>query len=570
MSAQTGTPSFIPSVPSARMSERVKNRWRMFITTPNPVLIRELRQSARLTRTPFILMTLTVMVALIQCTIGGIVGATSSSATTGMSLYHTFFSLAFFVVTIVGPALAANGVASEREGRTWEAVILTGLSPKTIALGKFMAAFTSIATYIVMLAPVGALPFLFGGVTTLDIVMGFVYLLAFSVLSVALGLAISSALSSGRVAIVLTLLLAFGISIVSYVICGPLMSIAVSELWSAIVAGPPIWLPMAYTRAPFSVEYIAFLVFIPVIFTVVPAWFLFEITVANIQGITDDRASGLKRWLMVVGPLVTIGLCVGLLATGRSLTFVAISIVMTSMWMFWVFVVFVFQAEAIGPSRRVLTHWDRIQAGFLRRFLGPGMWRTMVTIMVMGTVALAALGAIAFVWLMLDKTIIALDRTTLAAGIIALSLYLTTYLWFVCGLAAWLRSFDRTVTVARVMLFASMFLTIVGPWIVVSMAGALMTGDLDSLLLGASSPVFAYLIPHVFDDLDQQVLLIFVVGFCAVYGGAGLLLLRMSRTRCKRMMQQQKEYWLTVHARLQQEDAAQQQASEPTDNAAIP
>ena len=86
---------------------------------------------------------------------------------------------------VVGPAVAANSIASEREGRTWEAVLLTGLSPTVIARGKFLAAFTAIAMYIVMLAPVGALPFLFGGVTATEVVLAFAGLFLIALLSVA-------------------------------------------------------------------------------------------------------------------------------------------------------------------------------------------------------------------------------------------------------------------------------------------------------------------------------------------------------------------------------------------------
>ena len=62
--------------------------------------------------------------------------------------------------------VTARVTGVERCG-TGEAVIMTGLPPKTIARGKFLSAFTNISMYIVMLAPVGALSFLFGGVTAL-------------------------------------------------------------------------------------------------------------------------------------------------------------------------------------------------------------------------------------------------------------------------------------------------------------------------------------------------------------------------------------------------------------------
>ncbi|HNT00161.1 MAG TPA: ABC transporter permease, partial [Polyangiaceae bacterium] len=216
MSAQTGTPSFVPSPPSSRAVDLARTSLRRVRNNPNPIWIRELRQAARLGRTPIILMTITALVALLMTAIGGIMSVAASPSTIGITLFHTFFSLAFFVVTLLGPALAANSVASEREGRTWEAVILTGLPPKTIARGKFLSAFTNISMYIVMLAPVGALSFLFGGVTALEVVVAFFFLFLFALLGVAFGLAISSALASGRTAILLSLLLAFPLTLVAY------------------------------------------------------------------------------------------------------------------------------------------------------------------------------------------------------------------------------------------------------------------------------------------------------------------------------------------------------------------
>ena len=72
---------------------------------------------------------LTLALALLMCSIGGLAAASETTpAAIGGALFQVFFSLAYLVVVIVGPAVAANGVASEREGRTWEAVLLTGLT----------------------------------------------------------------------------------------------------------------------------------------------------------------------------------------------------------------------------------------------------------------------------------------------------------------------------------------------------------------------------------------------------------------------------------------------------------
>src|SRR5260370_14826912 len=117
-----------------------------FLGEPNAIWMREMRQSARLARTPWILFALTLTLALLMCSMGGLAAASETTpAAIGEALFQMFFSLAYLVVVVVGPAIAANAVAAEREGRTWQAVLLTGLQPKAIARGKFIAACTRIA-----------------------------------------------------------------------------------------------------------------------------------------------------------------------------------------------------------------------------------------------------------------------------------------------------------------------------------------------------------------------------------------------------------------------------------------
>ena len=81
---------------------------------PNPVWMRELRQSARLQRTPVILMTITIAVALLISSVGGIASVTAEPAKVGVGIFHTFFSLAFALVTWLGPAVAASTIAGEK------------------------------------------------------------------------------------------------------------------------------------------------------------------------------------------------------------------------------------------------------------------------------------------------------------------------------------------------------------------------------------------------------------------------------------------------------------------------
>ena len=166
MSAQTGVLSVPPPPPGVRGVKRMKALADHLVSSPNPVWMRELRALSRLQRTPVILAVTTGMITLLIASVGGVAAATGTEpARVGNWLYQTFFSLAFALVTWMGPAMAATSIAAERSGHTWEALELTGLGPRAIARGKFLAALTYVSLYLVMLMPVGGLSFLFGGVT---------------------------------------------------------------------------------------------------------------------------------------------------------------------------------------------------------------------------------------------------------------------------------------------------------------------------------------------------------------------------------------------------------------------
>jgi len=499
-------------------------------------------------------MTVTALVALLMSAIGGIMSVTASPATTGIVLFHTFFSLAFLVVTLVGPALAANSVASEREGRTWEAVILTGLPPKTIARGKFLSAFTNISMYIVMMAPVGALSFLFGGVTALEVVVAFFFLFLFAVLSVAFGLAISSALASGRTAILLTLLLAFPLTIAAYLGLGLGLSFAAHEAWPTVLEGPPVWLPTAYERAPFSIEYVTFLVLIPIASVILPAWFFYEITVANLTSLTDDRATGLKRWFAVMTPLLTAAAVIPAVTAPISDPSPAFMISMSVMLVFLVFAIFVFQGDSIGPSRKVLIHWERKNAGWLTRFFGPGLLKTSTLIFIMGAASLLVIGAAGVGVCFLSPHVTG-GRDLEAQRVISFLEYAATYFLFLAGFAAWVRTRSSTPGIARVMLLVAIFLTAAGPWIVAAIAGVISDGSDEALVVAAPSPFFAFVLVESLDKSYRGLAMIAGAICSLAWALIGLGLFAAAANRAKQIIHKHHAMLAEADAMLAKEDA---------------
>jgi ABC-type transport system involved in multi-copper enzyme maturation permease subunit len=541
---------------SRRLADRALYRAGRLFSEPNPIWIRELKQAARLARTPIVLLVFTMLMTLLMASLGGIVSTDIAPAKTGVILFQVFFSLAYFVVTLVGPAVAANSIASEREGRTWEAVLLTGIPPGEIARGKFLAAYTAIAMYVVMLAPVGALPFLFGGITAMEVVIAFLFLFLIALLSVAFGLAISSKMASLRVAILVTLLLAFPLSSCLFMAGGMGLSYAAHQAWPEVPDGPPIWLPVAYQRAPLGLDYALFLVLLPIAAIVVPAWFLYQVTVANLTSESDDRSSGLKTWFVVSSPVLAAAAAVPAFSVGPGERLAAIVAGLCAFLSFLTFCVFLFAGDPIGPSRRVEVHWARGRTSRLRRFLGPGVMRSAALLLAVGALAIAALWGAGVSRLVAGAPAVSPEVATRQLGYFAV--YALAFYVFLVGLGAFLRARTASPMVARVLLLTLLFAIAVGPWIVAAIAGLIAehgAGE-GALVIAAPSPFYAFLMMSRADQSDPGALV--VSGYLAAAGWAafGLGLLAAARTRCAALIARRDAALAETDALLAQEDAA--------------
>ncbi len=526
MSAQTGVASVPPPPPSVKGVARVRMRLAGLLVDPNPVWMRELRASARLSRTPIVLAVTTGMMTLLICSVGGIASIDAEPAKVGVWLYHTFFSLAFTLVAWMGPAMAASSIAAERSGGTWEALELTGLGAPAIARGKLLGALTYVAMYLVMLAPVGGLPFLFGGVTALEVLLAFVVLGAASVLSVTFGLAMSSKFASPALAILVTLLVSIPSSIAAYLGLGVGLSFAANNLWHGVAAGAPVWLPTAYARADLGLEYVTLLVLVPLVLIGLPAWLFHEITIANMAAPSDDRSTRLRVWTLVTGPFLTAtGVACGVALTDPDWFVAAVIGLFTT----YLFMTFLFAGEPLGPSARVQARWQREGAGAARRFLGPGVMPAsgLLLMLVFGSFA-ALLGAAWF-------TIPSPDDFR---GVLAIAGYAVAFLVFATGFGAWTRARSQSSGVPRVLLLGAVFLAFVGPWIAMAITGAFSTSD-RALLVAAPSPLYAFELRKLIGVATPERELAVLAGTIACFSwsliGLGLLALAGGRVERRRL-----------------------------------
>jgi len=551
MSAQTGEE--IPAAPaSLRLGDRLRFRVARFLTDPNPIWTRELRQSTRLARTPFILMAVTIVVTLLIAAIGGSVSEREPSDVVGSLLFHTFFSIGFFVVAWVGPALAANAIASEREGRTWEAIVLTGLGPKVIARGKFLAAFSDVAAYIVMLAPVGALPFLFGGVHWLEVVIGFLYLFIMAALSVAFGLALSSKMASSRGAILVTLLLSVPLSGMLYSGAGPGLSVAVHELWTRVAPGHPIWLPIAYVRGDPGLAYFLMLFVVPAIVFGLPGWLLYEATIANLTEANDDRSSGLKRWFTTASVVLVATGVVTLFAVPTARTVIEVGITEAVVWLWFLgFATVMFTGEPLGPTRRVVARWNQNRVGPLGRYFGPGLISTLGLLLVVGILGFATTTLVALVRYAALIKVSPSYTPDLDTQLVHFVAYALGFFVFTVGLGAWLRSRSNNVAGSRIVFIVIVVGVAIVPWIAAAVLGLASRSD-EAILLAAPSPFYAFML------LGRRGDSVWLAGLAASIGWAalGLGLLAAGRKKARQIIRAYDDHFARAEAALAAEEAA--------------
>jgi ABC-type transport system involved in multi-copper enzyme maturation permease subunit len=520
------------------------------LENPNPVWMRELKQAARLQRTPIILAVVTGMMTLLICSVGGVASTTAEPAKVGVGIFHTFFSLAFAVVTWVGPAVAANTIAGERSGRTWEALQLTGLTPRSIARGKFLAAFTYISLYIVMLAPVGALPFLFGGVTATEVLIAFLMLFLLAALAVAFGLSVSAKFSSPAAAIIVTLLVALPLSLTAYGLAGVALSFAAHDQWPGVPAGPPVWLPTAYMRADFGLPYLVFLVLVPALATLVPAWLFYEATVANMGSASDDRSTRLRVWFLCSMPALSA--CAALVVRAAH-DLEAVYLSGALLWAFGCFGAFLFAGEPLGPSLRVSAHWQRQAASKLRQSLGPGVLRATLLLLVLTFLGLAGNAGVG---LLKAKTQV--DRDS----ILAFHGYASAFFCFVAGFTAWARARAQGAGTPRLLLAVALFFAFVGPWIAMAVAGLITSQHDRAMLMAGPSPTFAVAMVQALSTSapDARVILATGSACAAAWALIGVGLYAAASMRVKDRLESVRQARAAMQRAFEDEEAAERAA----------
>jgi hypothetical protein len=461
----------------------------------NPVWEREMRQAARLRRTAAVLALSTIATSLLICAVGGIAIGNTEPARVGSILFHTFFSLAYVLVCWLGAGVAAVTIASERTGATWEVLLLTRLSSRQIAHGKFLAAFSHISTYIVTLIPVGALSLLFGGVSALDVLFAYLYLFIIAGLFVGFGLSVSSALNSASAAVLVTLPLAVALSIIAYLGLGVWGSVEASGLWPSVVAGAPVWLPTAYGRASWDATTFGILVLLPALLVGLGGWFFLEVTVSNIESDSGHYGTGLRRWYGVSSPLLTVTLwALTLLLFPAQDRWLASAGAVSLLFLHQLVALFVLSSEPVWPKtqpRPAAGWWGRA----VELLVAPGIANAHRQVLGTGSVFCAILvGAGVVDQVFQGGAAGAASPLSKAGFLAACGGYCVALLVFLSGMTLFVRSSSKNAVAPRAALVLVLLVALLGPWLAMGIGGLVGGNAAQAMWLAAPSPGYVIVI----------------------------------------------------------------------------
>lgn len=450
----------------------------------NPILMRTQRQGARLQRSPWIILAALVIVTLLVAAIGGIAAESGDPASVGTVLFNVFFVIAAGLVCVIGAGLAGQGVSSEFQGRTWEALLLTGMTPRRVLAGKFVSALANVLLYLAALAPVSAVAFLFGGVSALEVAFAFVFLVALAALSVSFGLATASARPQfGTVLAVLGAL--------AFVFCAGMPlgmgGVAlVNQIWPSLHLYSPVWWPAVVVRAPFDLQYVMYAWAVPVALFALPTWLGFEMAVAHVLEVGQDRYFAWKRAMFVSMGVATALVCGCLLAAHDESRATVTTVIGLALQLLFSNALVILVADDVYPFRRA--RHELKDASALRRLFGPSVVRGSMLFLVVWMMALLVISALGT--FQMSRYGAPSHR---ALEVVLFDVVVVPFGLATAGLLVLLRTTRFTPLVTRILVLVTHVGVVAAPWVLYAIAGGIHGGGDHALrVLASPSPFYFF------------------------------------------------------------------------------
>jgi ABC-type transport system involved in multi-copper enzyme maturation permease subunit len=189
----------------------------------NPVLRREVTERFRTRRAPWFLFAWTIGVGLIgyvaylvsQQVANNLLGRLIATQYMGRFLFQAMALLMMTAVVLIVPGVTALSIVTERERQTLPLLQVTQLTPLQLVIGKLSSSLGYFLLLLVAVAPVVAIPLLFGGMSTGDVAAALGMMLATAITLGSVSIAISSRARSSRGAVAGSYAIAFVIAFLS-------------------------------------------------------------------------------------------------------------------------------------------------------------------------------------------------------------------------------------------------------------------------------------------------------------------------------------------------------------------
>jgi hypothetical protein len=523
--------------PPPDLRTRIKDAALALVRDPNPILLKELRATLR---TPLFVRFLYLCTGLVAIVVlmgsATFSGTNTAPAEVGRAIFHLFFGTLALVLVFAAPSQAASAFTLEKETKTWESLLLSGMSPTRIVLGKFFAVYGSILLVVIAVAPVIGVGFLFGGVSPLAVLVGFGWLLGALAVAVSFGIAVSVRMESTRSSVSATTVIFIPLALMWSAAVVALGEPARSA-WGTPFDGP-IWFGPAFAERYDALDAWLLLIVLPGYFFSMLTWLNLAGSIAGVNAPGVDRSTGLKLWAIyaVTGTAIAVTGAASMLTTAEDMGEGGIVFGTFALAMIFPVVALVFANEPplpprVGTPRGIVGNllWDTVGPG-----AGPTLRFTLL-VLAAGMAGLCGGPVIlrhALYPVSPDNEIADLGALVLLAGGVSVFAALA-------ATAAWLRSILRNGAAAR-MLSTVLFIAMVfGSMVVASVLDPRAMDRLDNdvnPIIGLS-PVGPFVVALRFVDgspPDDAELATAAVA-CLVYGLLALALWLLVEVRARQV-----------------------------------
>lgn len=193
----------------------------------NPVIIKELRGRMRGWRAAVVLTFYLVVLSVITLLFYMLLRPTNfgggpGSSQVGKLLFSSLVVFQTIMVSLLTPAFTSGAITSEREQKTYDLLMTTLLTARSVIFGKLGSALAYVVLLILAIAPLESLAFMFGGVSPEEIILSQVVMLMAAMLFASVGIFWSTVVRTSMGSNVLTygtiLFLLIGVPVLYYTI----------------------------------------------------------------------------------------------------------------------------------------------------------------------------------------------------------------------------------------------------------------------------------------------------------------------------------------------------------------